>query len=251
MPHILRPPDRITARTDHPLSKAAHCSRRSLPEYIQQVIVTSISRKPFMMNELEFESLLRRSESETIDFKASGYDLSTDHGKFSLVKDVISLANTPRDEESFIVVGVKKNADSTYELRGCSAHADEADLQSQFVERVYPIPRFVYEIVPYKGKDFGLFRVPCVRVGPCVPLRDYGDALRRVQVYFRRGSKNDVATPEDTLRILSWLGRHVTPSSAYAHSDPAWEVFLREVHHFDPARHYFLVATRLPPRSND
>ena len=111
---------------------------------------------------------------------------------------------------------------------------------------MYPVPRLTYEIVPYKGKDFGLLRVICLRVGPCVPLRDYGEALRRFQIYFRRGSKNDVATPEDTVRILSWLGRRVTPSAAYAQSDPAWEVFLREVHHFDTSRHYFLVATRLP-----
>jgi len=73
-----------------------------------------------MMTEAEFESLLRRTEGENIDFKSTSYDLSSDHGKFSLVKDVISLANTPRDEDSFIVIGVTKNADSTYEaLAGC------------------------------------------------------------------------------------------------------------------------------------
>jgi len=199
----------------------------------------------FMMSVPEFESLLRRSEGETLDFKASGYDLSSDHGKFSLVKDVISMANTPRDEDSFVIIGVKRKADGSSELHGCSVHTDEADLQSQFVERVYPIPRFSYEIVHHEGKEFGLLRVPCVRVGPCVPLRDYGDMLRRLQIYFRRGSKNDVAAPEDAVRILSWMGRRVTPSAAYANSDPAWEVFLREVHHFDASRHYLLVATRL------
>ena len=56
-----------------------------------------------MMTEPEFESLLRRAEGETIDFKAAGYDLSSDHGKFSLVKDVISLANTPRDANAHVL----------------------------------------------------------------------------------------------------------------------------------------------------
>lgn len=202
-----------------------------------------------MMADPEFDALLRRSEGETLDFKASSYDLNSDHGKFSLVKDVISMANTPRDEDSFIVIGVKRNVDGSSELLGCQAHADEADLQSQFVERVYPIPRFAYAIVRREGKEFGLLRVPCVRVGPCVPVRDYGDVLRRFQIYFRRGSKNDVAAPEDIGRILSWLKRNVTPRVAYAHSDPAWEVFLREVHQFDRSRHYLLVATRLVPGS--
>jgi hypothetical protein len=133
-------------------------------------------------------------------------------------------------------------------LVGCTAHPDEADLQSQFADRVYPIPTFNYEIVSFKGQPFGMIKIPKVRIGPCVPLRDYGDGLRRLQIYFRRGSKNDVATPEDAARILSWFGRNIAPATAYRGSDPAWDVFLREVHHFDSQRHFLLITGVIPSK---
>jgi hypothetical protein len=74
------------------------------------------------LNETEFEALLTRAEGETTDFKAAVYDLSNDAGRLSLVKDVICMANTPRDEESVIILGVKKHADGGYDLRGCEKH---------------------------------------------------------------------------------------------------------------------------------
>jgi tetratricopeptide (TPR) repeat protein len=83
-----------------------------------------------------------------------------------------------------------------------------------------------------------------VRIGPCVPMRDYGDFLRRVQIYFRRGSKNDIATPQDAVRILAWFNRAVPPRAAYA-GEPAWDVFAREVGRFDSPRYYVLVASEL------
>jgi len=198
------------------------------------------------MNESEFQSLLQKAEGETIDFKAVAYDLSSDYSKFAFVKDVISLANTPREEDSFIVLGVKRLEDGTNEMRGCPFHADEATLQSQLSERVSPIPSISYEIVTFRGQEFGVVRVRNVRVGPCVPLKDFGDSLRRWQIYFRRGSKNDNATPEDVVRILDWFGKSIRPGLAYRPSGPAWDAFLREVHDFESARHFVLVTTRLP-----
>ena len=50
--------------------------------------------------------LLDRPEGETIDFKATGYDLSDNRKKRDFAKDLASLANTPREEEAYIVLGV-------------------------------------------------------------------------------------------------------------------------------------------------
>ncbi len=47
-------------------------------------------------------------ENETLDFKAKMYDLSYDSNKAKFIKDIISMANTPRDETSYIIIGVKK-----------------------------------------------------------------------------------------------------------------------------------------------
>ena len=52
------------------------------------------------------------------------------------------MANTPRSEPAYIVLGVASEANGTRDLVGTADHPDEADLQSQFAERVYPIPDF-------------------------------------------------------------------------------------------------------------
>ena len=93
-----------------------------------------------MVNEEQFRSLLQRMEDETLDFKAQGYNITDEDSRLSFVKDVLSMANTPRDTTSFIVLGVKKYADGSYDLPGVEMHPDEADLQSQFTTRTSPIP---------------------------------------------------------------------------------------------------------------
>ena len=67
---------------------------------------------------LALSSLLNRPEGETLDFKASGYDLSDDGQKRNFAKDLASLANTPREGESYIVLGVKKQLDGSFILQG-------------------------------------------------------------------------------------------------------------------------------------
>lgn len=196
-----------------------------------------------MIYEEQFESLLAKMEGETVDFKADAYDLSNEEVKFSLIKDVLCMANTPRESSSFIVLGVKKYPDGTYDLRGIEKHVDEADIQSQFTERVYPIPNITYYPVIYHDKQFGIIEVFPTRVGPCIPVRDYGNRLRQWQIYFRRGSKNDIALPEDSTRILSWFGKKVPPRGAYENGGVSWEKLLLETHIFDSARYFILILS--------
>ena len=186
--------------------------------------------------------MIQRMEGETLDFKRDSYDISDEVDKFALVKDVICMANTPREEESYIVLGVKKLPDGKTELHGLDSHVDEADLQSQFSERVHPVPRFSYELVKHDGKDFGVVVIPPNRVGPCAPLRDYGDSLRQRQIYFRRGSKNDLATPEDVLRICDWIQGASDRVSEPAPEFPDWEEFIESVQRFSTSNKYLLLS---------
>ena len=198
-----------------------------------------------MFTETQFLSLVQRVEDETLDFKREAYDLSREDKRFAVVKDVLCMANTPRDDASYIILGVKKFPDGKFDLVGINSHVDEADLQSQFSERIYPVPRFRYDPVSYSGKDYGIITILPERLGPCVPLRDYGNALRRHQVYFRRGSKNDVAGPQDLIRIINWIKPNYTPSDFVSDLEtevPAWAEFMNSAHHFAKHRRYILVA---------
>ena len=195
-----------------------------------------------MVTEQLFASLLERMEDETLDFKRESYDLSVEFKKYALVKDVICMANTPRAEDSYIILGVKKHSDGKTDLIGLKSHVDEADLQSQFSERVHPVPRLRYELVNYQGKDFGIIVIPPERVGPCAPLRDYGASLRQRQIYFRRGSKNDLATPEDVRRICDWITGSNERAWETAFEYPNWENFIDSVQGFSGLSKYILLS---------
>ena len=71
-----------------------------------------------MSEAVDVASLLYRPEGETIDFKATNYPLSEPRKKRDFAKDLASLANTPRDGHAYIVLGVKKRLDGTFELWG-------------------------------------------------------------------------------------------------------------------------------------
>jgi tetratricopeptide (TPR) repeat protein len=199
--------------------------------------------KDIAMTESDFTALLALSESDTIDFKTTGYDIKNVDSCLALVKDVICMANTPRDRGSCIVTGVKKYADGRYDLIGLQSHTDDADLQGQFVDRVYPPPKFNYMPITYSGLQFGIISIPPVKVGPSVPIRDFDNLLRKWQIYFRRNSRNSIPTPPEIAQILSWFGTQSNVQTTFEDSTPAWQRFTAEVQNFDPALHYILLVS--------
>ena len=210
------------------------------------------------MNASEFLALLQRMEGETLDFKSTAYNLASELDRANFIKDVICMANTPREEPSYILLGVKKHTDGTFELWGLDRYLDDADLQEQFPARVQPVPEFTYELFSYEGKDFGVITIPPRRIGPCLPIKDFPGPsdgrphtiLRQYQIYFRRGFRNDIATsPEDIQRIMWWVEGTDTTTSVVA--GYAWDEFLRVVHQFEPSRRYILLTPPLDTEDID
>ena len=195
-----------------------------------------------MITEEQFATLIKRMEGKTLDFKRDSYDMSDNGKKLGLVKDVLSMANTPREDMSYIILGIKKYADGRTELVGVKDHVDDADLQSQFVERVHPIPEFTYEAVYFEGKSFGVIVIPPPQTGPSVPLRNYEKILQRNQVYFRRGSRNDTASPEESSRIREWIAG---TSETIVETEPVseyWPVFVDSVQGFESSSKFVLIT---------
>ena len=198
------------------------------------------------MDEHTFQNLLMRIEDESLDFKATTYELTDEDQKFALVKDVLCMVNTPRDDSAYIILGVKRYPDGKCDLRGISVHMDDADLQSQFTPRVFPLPKVSYHPFEFGGKSFGIIEMPPERIGPCVPNKDYKNVLREKQVYVRHGSKNDIATPDDHHRLIEWL--HTSPRSSTGaqisiqDEGNLWRRFLESVHQFEAGRRYVLLS---------
>lgn len=195
------------------------------------------------MTEHEFQDLLGRPESETLDFKATDYDLKNIEKRTDLIKDVLAMANTPREEiESYLVLGVKRNRDGSTDHPGLRHFEDDADLQSQFSERVTPIPTFAYRTLALFGKLFGVIAISRDLRGPFMLSKNLG-TMGKGQVYFRRGSKNEIATGEDLRRITDWFRNQGRAQARARRRSETWAPLLAELDNFEPQRRYVLVAS--------
>jgi predicted HTH transcriptional regulator len=102
---------------------------------------------------ITFQELIQQQESETLDFKSIPYNLSDDKKQEDLVKDIVCMCNTPREQDSHIVLGVKQLSDGTIELPGIDesfdlSQLDLSNLQAPFLEKfkVEPIPAFTIDL---------------------------------------------------------------------------------------------------------
>jgi tetratricopeptide (TPR) repeat protein len=204
-----------------------------------------------------FLSLIERQESENLDFKRDAYNLSKEEKKLELVKDIVCMYNTPREEDAHIVLGVKEHKNRPHELFGIDPntnpqHLDQSDLQGLFLEKfpVEPFPEFRIDILQsYEGKSFGIITIPVKRVGPCKFIKGDGEKLKSgSHIYFRRGTSNDITrTPEETYRIMHWFqGGSAQPISSQEVFQ--WDEFIESVHinassGFDLSRKYILIPS--------
>ena len=201
----------------------------------------------------DLSSLLERPEGETLDFKATSYDLSNKRKKRDFAKDLASLANTPREGNAYIVLGVKKHLDGSFELWGIEEE-DDAKLQDVASSLLEPTPRFVYQAIPHDGVILGLITIPAGQENPVAPKQTEDPGFVEGNIYFRRGSKNDVASMQEQARIFKWFGDGaVTDVSPNPYAlDPPWDRYLAEVAELSPAaRHILIVDDRFREDADD
>ena len=162
-----------------------------------------------MADALDIESLLSRPEGETIDFKATDYDLSDPDKKAEFAKDLMCLANTPREGDAYIVIGIDKHLDGSTIVAGIKPVIDDANLQSVAASFLDPVPRFSYQGA-YIGHDYiGLVVIPNSQLLPALPKKPHGRKfLIPGRLYFRRGSQNALASVHEQGRIWEWFNRH-------------------------------------------
>ncbi len=56
-----------------------------------------------MINEDKLRELLRQQESQTLDFKRDAYLFDSPDSNSKFVKDILAMANTPRDEAALFI----------------------------------------------------------------------------------------------------------------------------------------------------
>lgn len=195
------------------------------------------------MSTAQLRDLLKRAEGETLDFKQGAYDLKGDRNAF--IKDILAMANTPRDGEAHIVLGVRWTPQSGAKVVGLEMQLDDAEFQSALGEgRVQPRPRFIYEPLEEEGKQVGILTISPSVDGPYTALKDYDDMNAGV-IYYRRGTRNDRAVGTELRRIVDWFSNQQT-AAPVASSGTSWPKFLDVVASFSKDRIYILCADRVP-----
>ena len=196
-----------------------------------------------MITESMFRTLLDRPESETLDFKREPHRLDNDHFKSEFVKDILAMANTPRDEAAYIIIGVKVHKDGSKTLVGVTEHPDDADLQKKLnLAQVEPKPTFLYQSIIVDGLSYGVIEIPVKKSGPYLPMKSYG-VLTAYRLCFRRGTENVEASPHEQDHIYQWFHgtepreRDLPPDAPVPH----WHEFALACHHFDASRLYLFI----------
>ncbi len=157
-----------------------------------------------MTENIDVVSLLKRPEGETLDFKATNYNLSDSKSKRSFAKDLASLANTPRDGDAYLILGVKEQGDGSYKPLGINKPVDDADLQSVAESLLTPCPRFQHQVIRHGGVLLELITIPIGR-SPVAPKRTLDNGFTEGTIYFRRGSQNAVASMDKVRHIVEWF----------------------------------------------
>ncbi len=154
------------------------------------------------MNPAYLAALLTQNEHEHLEFKQT-LNLDTPQGKSKFVKEVLSLANSLQNgEEAYLIVGIE---DKTKKLIGLEKGLPEERIQQIVADWCHPPISLRVETVMHQGKRLGVITIFGGRA-PHTAKKDAKDQqgkvlLREKEVYIRRGSTIDVATPEEVVAI--------------------------------------------------
>ena len=200
------------------------------------------------MNNSEFAALIKRPESENLDFKGDAYDIKDSKDRNKFIKDLLAMANTPRQISAYIILGVRWNPTSGSKVVGLSHQIDDAEFQDAIgTDRVQPVPRFTYFPLQIDTRLVGVIEIPIGRDGPYTPTKD-SSGVQAGAVYFRRGTQNARALASDLRRIHNWFN---DVTSEHSPRENSWRQFVDVVENFDFRRTFILVSDRLRSGSAD
>ena len=207
-----------------------------------------MTSEEFLSGIVDVDGLLKSPEGETLDFKATSYNISDKKQKRNFAKDVACLANTPREGNAYIVLGVKKHRDGSFDLWGLDKEGDDAELQSIVSSYLEPSPRFLYQAVPYQDLTLGLITISTDLHSPVVPRKTEDNGFVQGKIYFRRGSQNAAATLQEQGQIWDWIhGRGLPQPAANPYArERSWTEYLTEVEELgQTARHILIIDETL------
>ncbi|KAF2334556.1 helix-turn-helix domain-containing protein [Flavobacterium nitrogenifigens] len=105
------------------------------------------------------EIIKYESESHKADFKKIEYPLGKDIKKNEILKDFSAFANHLSDEEKYIIIGIKENADKSKSVFSVDTPTDESKYRQFINENIEPEINFEYETISYQDAIICFFRL--------------------------------------------------------------------------------------------
>lgn len=148
------------------------------------------------------ETLLFRTESETLDFKEAQYRVvgGSPEERSEFVKDVLAFANAWKSADAHIVLGVRENPGGRATVVGGISHIDDATLQQLVNTKTNRPVRFEYVPAIVDGQQIAIIRIARDQERPLYLPKKFGK-LAANAVYVRRGSSTAVAGPDEIARM--------------------------------------------------
>ena len=154
------------------------------------------------MNPQIVEGLLREDESPYLEFKES-IDLENRKGKAEFLKDILALANsTSADHHTYLLIGVEDKTKKPIGITSFSLAEDQ--LQQVINDNCKPPISFAFKLVEYQSNSIGVLQIFHGTLKPHTLKTKFGYAvggksqeIPDTQVFIRRGSIVQVATPEE------------------------------------------------------
>jgi hypothetical protein len=149
------------------------------------------------MEEILFDTLIRKSECDTLDFKERyPFAGAVDDDKSALLKDILAFANAWKETDAYILVGVKEKDRRADRFIGVSTHLADNDLQ-EFVNKKTNRPvAFSVEALNFRGAELDAIRIDQSQSRPIFLTKNFGKLQSQI-VYIRRGSSTDIADPNE------------------------------------------------------
>ena len=171
------------------------------------------------------QMIMYGSEDSFLDFKEEDY-LFHGEKKIALIKDIISMANTPRNNSSYIVIGVKDVLGGANILKGVSRFTDDMQYQNIFGKTVVNIPPCIaihHEIINEKKIIIIEIKIDNNVDIPYVALQNFSDKLEKEKIYYRLGSTNREATASEKNNIYKWFHSREIETISPTQYDYNWQ----------------------------
>jgi hypothetical protein len=150
------------------------------------------------MDQTVFNILIRKSESDTLDFKAQQYCFAggSEEDKSELLKDILAFANVWKETDAYILVGVKERNQRAEGISGVTTHLADHELQ-EFVNKKTNRPIvFSVEALTFDGHELDVIRIACSQARPIFLKKNFGK-IAKDAVYMRRGSSTAIAGADE------------------------------------------------------